>query len=153
MNKLELTVQGYPVYRQGYIPKTIQAQQSLVVWRNLNAEAPDAWLRAIICAAFAKMIRNRLDGMPASVVIQDVAEDWINDIGRGMEAELDRERVIAGFLRIFRECRRWPQPVDLLKRLPARIKPHDPRTTEAPVSDEAHARQAAELQKIMDGLK
>jgi hypothetical protein len=153
----QLTVQGFPV-RTGpggaYIPKTIQAQQHLIEWRNINKAAPDAWLRRIICEAFQRMISRRMQDAPLSDVIAEVAEDWIDIVGEGMTEELDKERIIAGFKLIFRECRRWPQPAELLKRLPRRIAKPQAGTVEVDAFDEeAHARGSAALSEIFEALK
>jgi hypothetical protein len=155
----QLTVQGYPV-RTGpggaYIPKTIQAQQYLIQWRKANADAPDAWLRRIISEAFQRMISRRMQDAPAADVIQAVAEDWIDIVGEGMTEELDAERIIAGFRLLFRECRRWPQPSELLKRLSRRpstpLRGHASVEVEA-VDEEAHARGSAALADILEGFK
>lgn len=164
----QLTVQGYPA-RTGpggaYIPKTIQGMQTLIAWRNRFANAPDHWLRVLICHAFERMILRRMQDAPAVDAIEIVAEDWIDIVGEGMTEEQDRERIIAGFKLIFRECRRWPQPAELLKRLPRRTTPWPPPNlgggarqggggieVEA-VDEAAHARGSAALSEILEGLK
>jgi hypothetical protein len=105
------------------IPKTVQAQQHLIEWRNAHKDSPDAWLCGIICEMFKRMVASRMQDAPAADVIASVAANWIDIVGEGMTEELDRERIIAGFKLLFRECRRWPQPADLLKRLPRRQSP------------------------------
>lgn len=155
MNRLQTTVQGYAV-RTGagaaYIPKTVQAIGILIQWRNRHADAPDYWLRQIITTAFERMIARRLPDAPAADLVEIVAEDWAEIIGDGMTMEWDCERVIAGFRRVFRECSRWPQPADLLKRLPNR--PADAYRAQGAqpqqMDDDAHARAAAEFQKIIE---
>lgn len=149
----QLTVQGFPARTGAYIPKTIQAQQYLIEWRNSNADSPDAWLRRIICEAFKRMTARRMQDAPAADVIHLVAEDWMDIVGEGMTEEQDQERIIAGFKLIFRECRRWPQPAELLKRLPRRIvKPQAGTVNVDAVDEGAHARSAAELDKILESL-
>lgn len=152
----QTTVQGYPL-RTGpggiYVPKTIQAVRSLIDWRNAGHDTPDYWLRCIIAAAFERMTLRRMQDAPAADVIVIVAEDWLDIVGERMEQHIDQERIVTGFRMIFRECRRWPQPVDLIKRLPARILPKSPRTTEAPMSDEEHAKIAAKFAEILESLK
>lgn len=148
-----LTVQGFPARMGAYIPKTVQAQQHLIQWRNANELAPDAWLRVILCEAFKRMIARRMQDTPPADVIADVADDWADIIGEGMTEELDRDRVIAGFKLIFRECRRWPQPAELLKRLPRRIAKPQPNTVHVDAVDEAaHARGSEALDQILEGL-
>ncbi len=151
----ELTVLGYPV-RSGsggvYLPKTVQGLQTLIAWRNRHADAPDYWLRVLICHAFNRMLPRRMQDAPAADLIEIVAEDWIEIIGEGMTEEQDRDRIITGFKLIFRECRRWPQPSELLKRLPLRIKPSGATSTTATMTDEDHAANAARFQEFMDGL-
>lgn len=149
----QLTVQGFPARTGAYIPKTIQAQQHLIAWRNSNADVTDAWLRAILCEAFKRMIARRLQDTPASDMIVDVANDWADIIGEGMEFELDAVRVVAGFKRIFRECGRWPQPVDLFKRMPNRIiRPQAGTVNTEAVDEGAHERSAAALDAILKSL-
>lgn len=146
----QLTVQGYPARLNG-IPKTIQAQGDLIKWSNSNQDAPDYWLRRIITEAFCRMIARRMQDAPAADVIQVVAEDWVDIVGEGMNCAQDIERVVAGFRKIFRECRRWPQPVDLMKRLPNR-PPQAKLNAPAP-TEEQHQRAADEFQKIIDMFK
>ena len=154
-NDLQLTVQGYQVNTRGpNASKSVQALETLATWKHRDNDSPDHWLRAVICAAFGRMVPRRMQDTPAADLIEIVAEDWIAIVGEGMNQEQDLERVVAGFKLVFRECSRWPQPADLLKRLPRRSAPkQDPHTMDAPVSDEEHARHAAELQKIIDSLE
>lgn len=152
-----LTVQGYPsraLPGGAYSPgKTVQGLQTLIAWRNDNAEAPDYWLRVLICAAFQRMIPRRMQDAPAADVIHLVAEDWVDIVGEGMTEELDRERIIAGFKLIFRECRRWPQPAELLKRLPRRIvKPQSGTVNVEAVDEGAQARSAEAIDAILESL-
>lgn len=149
----QLTVQGYPARTGAYIPKTIQAQQYLIAWRDSNADGTDIWLRRIICEAFKRMIARRMQDAPAADMIHAVAEDWLDIVGEGMSEELDQERVIAGFKLIFRECRRWPQPAELLKRLPRRIvKPQSGTVNVEAVDEGAHERSAEALDAILESL-
>lgn len=149
----QLTVQGFPARMTAYIPKTVQAQQHLIEWRNANAQAPDSWLRGIICEAFKRMVARRMQDTPPAELIVDAADDWTDIIGEGMAEELDRERVITGFKLIFRECARWPQPKDLLKRLPRRIAKPLSGTVQVDAIDEAaHDRSADALDKILESL-
>lgn len=150
------TALGYPVRRGpggGHIPKTVQGLQTLIAWRNRNAESSDYWLRVLICHAFNRMLPRRMQDTPAADLIEIVAEDWVEIIGEGMTEERDRDRIITGFKLIFRECSRWPQPAELLKRLPIRTNPQAATSTTATVSDEDHAAAAARFQEFMDGLE
>lgn len=148
-----LTVQGFPARMGAYIPKTIQAQQYLIEWRNAGKDSPDAWLRQIICEAFKRMVARRLQDAPAADVIDSVAADWIDIVGEGMTEEQDRERIIAGFKLIFRECCRWPQPADLLKRLPRRIvKPQGGTVQVEAVDEDMQARSAEAIDSILESL-
>ena len=147
----QYTVQGFAIRQPG--GKTVQGLQSLIAWRNANADAPDYWLRVLIWAAFTRMLSRRMNGHPAADVIDTVAEDWVTDIGEGMTAELDQERIILGFKLIFRECSRWPQPADLLKRLPRRIvKPQAGTVNVEAVDEAAHERSSEALAKILESL-
>ncbi|HIJ95800.1 MAG TPA: hypothetical protein HPP94_08715 [Desulfuromonadales bacterium] len=153
---VQLTVQGYPA-RSGpgglHIPKTVQGIQKMIVWRNEHESAPDYWLRLLIYAAFQRMFPRRMQDAPAADLIEVVAEDWVEIIGEGMTEELDRERIIAGFKLLFRECRRWPQPAELLKRLPRRIvKPQAGTVNVEAVDEAAHARSAEALNAILESL-
>ena len=148
---IQTTVQGYPLRTPG--GKTVQGLQTLIAWRNEQTEAPDYWLRFLICAAFQRMFPRRMQGAPSADLIHLVAEDWVDIIGEGMTEEQDRERIIAGFKLIFRECKRWPQPAELLKRLPRRIVRPQAGTVNVEAVDEgAHERSAAELDKILESL-
>jgi hypothetical protein len=152
----QLTVQGFPV-RTGpggsYIPKTAQGMQSLVVWRNENTERPDHWLCDEISRGFNKLLLLlRLDGVPAAELIAMTAELWVDTIGYGMNEEQDRERIARGFTLLQGKIKKWPQPVELMQILPTRMKSTS-KTTEAPVSDESHARGRAAFDEILEGLK
>jgi len=150
----QLTVQGFPARMTAYVPKTVQAQQHLIEWRNANREAQGAWLRVIICEAFRRMIARRMQDAPAADVIADVASDWIDIVGEGMAEEIDRERIIAGFKLLFRDCRRWPQPADLLKRLPRRIvKPQSVTVNVEAVDEEQRERSGEAIDAILESLR
>lgn len=156
LSGVPLTVQGFPA-RTGpggvYIPKTAQGLSNMIAWRNEHAEAPDYWLRLLICKAFQHMIPLRMQDAPAADMIHFVAETWIQIIGEGMTEELDRERIIAGFKLIFRECRRWPQPAELLKRLPRRVVKSQSGTVNVQAVDEAaHERSAEAIDAILESL-
>lgn len=147
----QLTVQGYPIRTPG--GKTVQGLQSLIAWRNAHAEAPDYWLRLLICTAFSHMFARRMQDTPAADLIDTVAEGWVFDIGDGMTEELDRERIVAGFKLVFRECSRWPQPKDLLKRLARRIVKPQAGTVNVDAEDcGAHERSAEALDAILESL-
>ena len=147
----QLTVLGFPARTGAYVPKTIQAQQHLIEWRNAGSDSPDFWLRGIICEAFKRMIARRMQDAPAADVIDSVAADWIDIVGEGMTEEQDRERIIAGFKLIFRECRRWPQPAELLKRLPRRTTPRGGVNVEA-VDEGMQSRSADAIDAILESL-
>jgi hypothetical protein len=156
MSGVPLTVQGFPA-RTGpggvYIPKTAQGLSNMSEWRNDNADAPNYWLRAVICQAFQRMIPLRMQDAPAADLIQVVAENWVEIVGEGMTEELARERVIAGFKLVFRECRRWPQPADLLKRLPNRIvRPQSGVVNVEAVDEDMQARSAEAIDSILESL-
>ncbi|MDD2862768.1 MAG: hypothetical protein PHI71_17120 [Acidiphilium sp.] len=149
----QLTVLGFPARTGAYIPKTVQAQQYLIEWRNAGSDSPDFWLRGIICEAFKRMITRRMQDAPAADVIDSVAADWIDIVGEGMTEEQDRERIIAGFKLIFRECKRWPQPAELLKRLPRRIVKPQAGTVNVEAADEgSQARSAEAIDAILESL-
>lgn len=149
----QLTVLGFPARMGAYVPKTIQAQQHLIEWRNAGSDSPDFWLRGIICEAFKRMIARRMQDAPAADVIESVAADWIDIVGEGMTEEQDRERIITGFKLIFRECRRWPQPAELLKRLPRRIvKPQAGTVNVEAVDEGSQARSAEAIDAILESL-
>lgn len=152
-----LTVLGYPA-RTGpggaYIPKTIQGMQLLLAWKKENAEASDNWLREDIAKAFQQLLILRLDGAPAAELIAMTAEMWVTVIGENMDEETDRDRIRKGFNLLLRKIKRWPQPVELLDSLPARIrKPAASSVETCAVDEEAHARGSAALSEILEGLK
>jgi hypothetical protein len=147
----QYSVQGFAIRAPG--GKTVQGLQSLIAWRNAHAEAPDYWLRALVCEAFQHLFSRRMYDTPAADVIVIVAEDWVRLIGKGLVEEIDRDRLIAGFERIELECRRWPQPVDLMKRLALRIvKPQAGTINVTAIDEAAHERTAEALDKILESL-
>lgn len=154
---VKTTVQGYPI-RTGpggaYIPKTLQGMQLLGAWKKENASAPDAWLRLEICKGSQQMLLLRLDGAPAAELIAMTAEMWVTLIGPNLEEQIDRQRICKGFELLQRKIKRWPQPADLLEILPTRmVGKTAPKTTEAPISDEAHARGSAAFEEILEKMK
>jgi len=151
--EIQLTVQGYPVRTTGYLPRSIQALQSLTTWRNEQADAPDNWLRQDICKAFQYLVGLKLGNTPAVELLPITAEMWVEIIGEGMTEELDRERIRAGFKQLQRELKWWPQPADLLKVLPRRVAPPTGHPAQARQSDEDHAAASARFQDILDSLK
>jgi len=151
------TVQGYPI-RTGpggaYIPKTLQGMQHLNAWKQENAGAPDHWLRQEIGKGFQQMLLLRLDGAPAAELVAMTAEMWVTLIAPNLEEQIDRQRISRGFTLLLRKIKRWPQPVELLEVLPTRMRrPADPKTTEAPISDEAHERGKAAFEEILEKMK
>lgn len=156
MNQIQTTVQGYLINTRGpwQVTKSQMAIHNLVAWRDSFAGQPDYWLRELICHAFQRMIARRMQDAPASDLITAAAEDWVDIIGEHLEEDLDKDRIIIAFKTIFRECRKWPQPAELLKRMPTRIRKSAPSTVvEAPISDEAHARGTAVFNDILSTFK
>lgn len=152
MNEITTTVQGYAVKSSGHISKTVQALQALIQWRNRYIDSPDYWLREIVCTAFQRM-KSRMPDAPGADVITCVAEDWVDILGDLLnDEELDRERALTGFKILYRECSRFPQPNELLKRLPTRIRKPIKTAVEAPLSDEAYERGKAAFQDILSML-
>ena len=152
MNKLQTTVQGFPVRTSGlsYIPRRAQGIQALALWKAENPHSPDHWLRQEIGMAFQQMICLALDGAPAAEMLPLTAEMWVMTIGYGMCEDLDRERIRDGFRQLYRKLKKWPQPVELTDVLPGRPK----RATieEPPKSDADHAAGSQKFQDIMDML-
>lgn len=134
------------------VPKTVQAQQLLIEWRNAGSDSPDFWLRGIICEAFKRMIARRVQDAPAAEMIDSVAADWIDIVGKGMTEEQDSLRIIAGFELIFRECSRWPQPKDLMKRLARRVVTQAGTVNVEAVDEEMQARSADAIDAILESL-
>jgi hypothetical protein len=123
----ELTVQGYPVYRTGYVRKdqvaVIAVKQALAA----SQEAPDYWLRVIVARYLEKFYRDRKNGHPPAEELSYAIDSWVEDIGYNLTQEQDAERVIRGFMLLSRSITRWPQPAELLKCLPGRkILPPQP---------------------------
>lgn len=151
---IQLTVTGHPVRMQGasYIPRSVQALQAIIQWRNEHSDTPDAWLRQDICKAFQHFLALRLGNTPAVEMLPIVAEEWVDVIGDGMTEETDRERIRKGFNIMRRELKWWPQPADLLKVLPRRETPPTGHHVRAERSEEDHAAQSAKLQEILEAL-
>jgi len=154
--EIQLTVTGHPVRMTGasYVPRSIQALQALTAWKNDHSDAPDAWLRKDICAAFQHFLGLRLGNTPAVEMLPFVAEEWLDVIGEGMTEEVDRERIRQGFNSLRRQLKWWPQPSELLKILPRRqtAPPRRDIVTEEQ-SDEAHARGSQALNDILERIK
>lgn len=155
MNQIQYTVTGHPVRMQGaaYVPRSIQALQTLSIWRNKNADAPDYWLREDICKAFKYLVGLKLGNTPAVEMLPITAEMWVEIVGEGMTEEQDRERVRTAFNRLRRELKWWPQPADLLKALPRRVTVPAGVPVQAQQSDDDHAAASARFQEILDSLK
>lgn len=124
---MELTVQGFPVSRTGYISKTNQTRCDMIAWKKAGEQMPDNWLRLIIARYLELFYIKRLDGHPDGANLPIVAESWLEDIGYNLTEAVDAERVLAGFRLLSRSIKKWPQPAELLKCLPGRkIPPPQP---------------------------
>lgn len=151
-HQIATTVQGYPIRPGGvYLPRRAQGIQALALWKN-DTEAPDSerWLRQEIGSGFQQMVCLALSSQPAAEMLPMTAEMWVMTIGYGMIEELDRERIRKGFGQLFRTLNKWPQPVELLKILPAR--PRRAKLPEPDIDPVNHAANAEKLQNILDML-
>lgn len=156
-NLPQTTVQGFPV-RTGpggaYIPRRAQGIQALALWKSEQPDSPDFWLRQEIGIAFQQLVCLALDGQPAAEMLPLTAEMWITTLGYGLNEDQDRQRIRIGFGVLFRKLKKWPQPEALLLELPPRPKPRqEAKTTEAPISDETHARGTAMFEEVLEKLK
>lgn len=138
-----LTVQGYPVYRNGYQPRSVQALQLVNQWQFQTHDTPDLWLRMEIGIAFKQLICLRLGNTPAVEMLPFVAEQWVETIGEGMTEAADRERIKHGFKQLCRTLKWWPQPAELLNVLPRRQAPKP--------SAQARAAEPADINTTADG--
>ena len=151
-NSVQLTVQGYPVRTTGpsYLPRSIQALQSIKGWQYQQIGGVDLWLRMEIAIAFQQFLCMRLGNTPAVEMLPFTAESWVNIIGEGMTEAADRERIKQGFNLLYRTLKWWPQPSELLKILPRRIMPSPSPT--AKVAEEADIDTSAGSEKLQDIL-
>ena len=155
----QLSVQGFPVRTIGasYLPRSIEALQGLLKWRQSDPDAPDLWLRTEIGTGFQQLVMLRLAGTPAVEMLPLTAEMWVSLVGEGMNESQDRERVKAGFKQLCRTLKWWPQPTDLFKAMPNRPSAplRDPARAERSRSQEADVNVSdgvAKFQNIMDML-
>lgn len=155
MESKALTVQGFPVRTSGpsYMPRSIEALQGLLKWRQSDLDAPDLWLRMEIGMAFQQLVMLKLGGTPAVEMLPLTAEMWVSLVGEGMNEAQDRERIKAGFKQLFRTLKWWPQPTDLFKAMPNR-KPlsSSPQARKAEEADVDVSEGVAKFQDIIDML-
>jgi hypothetical protein len=155
-NDITYTVQGYPVRTSGpgYLPRSVQALQTIIEWQYKLPTQPDLWLRGEIAIAFKQFLCLRLGNTPAVEMLPFVAESWLNTIGEGMTEAADRVRIKQGFNQLYRTLKWWPQPADLLNALPRRTSP--PPSNKVAKAEEADidtTADAAKLQSILDELE
>lgn len=154
MNDLVGTsVLGFPVHRHGAVSKTVVAHAQMILWQKGAAEKPDLWLRTLIARYLELFYVKRLEGHPGAEALPIVAESWVEDIGYNLTGEVDADRVQRGFMLLSRSIRKWPQPCELVKAMPARqVSPAaTPAQTGTPAADPDLA--AESLDKILESLK
>jgi hypothetical protein len=124
-NNIQLTVQGFPVRTSGpsFLPRSIQALQSVGDWQYAQIGGADLWLRMEIAIAFKQFLCMKLAKPPVAEEIPFTAESWLIAIADGMTEQLDRERIKAGFKQLYRTLKWWPQPAELLNVLSRRQQP------------------------------
>lgn len=155
IGRVQLTVQGFPVHRTGYISKTNQTRCDMIAWKKAGEELPDTWLRLLIARYLELFYIKRLDGHPDGANLPIVAESWVEDIGYNLTEEVDSERLLAGFRLLSRSIKKWPQPAELLNCLPGRhsapLRNNDP-SAERSRSQTDPALATAALDKILESL-
>lgn len=149
-NQIQLTVQGYPAHRHGYVPRSIQGLQIVSQWQFQATDPPDLWLRMEIGIAFKQLLCLRLGNTPAVEMLPFTAESWVETIGEGMTEAADRERIKQGFKQLYRTLKWWPQPAELLGILQRRIMP--PPSPKAAAAEEATVDSLGDAQALQDIL-
>jgi len=135
-----------------YVPRRVQAIKALAEWKQAGHEQPLWWLRLEIGGAFQQLVALALPGTPAVEMLPVAAEMWLLSLGE-MELieEIDRPRIRKGFNLLYTSIRQWPQPVDLIDKLPTR--PQQRAAQAAPEqTPEQRAEGSAKLQEMLDGL-
>jgi hypothetical protein len=90
----------------------------------LQAWAGDDWLRIEICNGLMALLAAGRDGAPAADTIVVTASLWetlLRNAGITIE-QIDRRRIQIGFNDLLNKYDKWPEPKDLLPRMPRR--PH-----------------------------
>lgn len=151
-NDIQLTVQGFPVRTSGpsYLPRSVQALQTIGHWQYAQVGGENLWLRMEIGLAFQQFVCMRLGNTPAVEMLPFTAESWIETIGEGMTEKLDRERIKQGFKQLYRTLKWWPQPAELLNALPRRMTP--PPSAKAKTAEEATVDTSADGEALQDIL-
>ena len=134
-NEIILSVQGFPIRKGAYLPRSVQALQIVSEWQYAQIGGDNLWLRMEISIAFKQFLCMRLGNTPAVEMLPFTAESWVETIGEGMTEQLDRDRIKAGFKQLYRTLKWWPQPSELLNALPRRMPP--PPSPKAKASEEA----------------
>ena len=121
-----------------------QAIQQLGQW------AGDNWLRQQIGKGLATLIGLGRDGAPGVdtiVITAGLWEDFL--IGKQVTIEqVDCSRIAAGFKDLIGNFEKWPEPKDLLARMPRRPDRH---SLEAPISADDRAKGAAFFRTLQGG--
>jgi hypothetical protein len=148
---MELTVQGYPVHRGGYVSKTVQAHAHMIKWQSGTENAPDQWLRALVARYLELFYIKRLEGHPSAEALPIVAESWIEDVGYNL-TEADADRVTRGFMLLSRSIRKWPQPCELIKSMPGRAVSPGATSSKAEINEPEtdHALASESLDNILN---
>lgn len=134
-----------------YVPSRVQGIKALGEWKQAGHDQPLWWLRLEIGSAFQQLVALALPGAPAVEMLPATAEMWWLSLGEmELTEEIDRPRIRKGFNLLFTCLRQWPQPVDLIEKLPTRPK----QQAQAPAeqTDKQRADGAARLREILDGL-
>ncbi len=135
-----------------YLPRRVQAIKALGEWKQAGHDQPFWWLRLEIGGAFQQLVALSLPGTPAVEMLPVAAEMWWLSLSEmDLSEEVDRPRIRKGFNLLYTSIRQWPQPVDLIDKLPTR--PQQRAAQAAPEqTPEQWAEGSAKLQEILDGL-
>ncbi len=139
-------------YAAPHIPRRVQAIKALAEWKSAGHDQPLWWLRLEIGGAFQQLVALSLPGTPAVEMLPVAAEMWWLSLGE-MELieEIDRPRIRKGFNQLYTSIRQWPQPVDLIDKLPTRPQQRAAQTAPEQTAEQ-RAEGAARLREILDGL-
>lgn len=90
----------------------------------MKTDAPE-WFRQSIAEGLIRLVACALPGQPPADTIALTREVWIDALWPGIawDETVDRARIKEGFRRLCGELDRWPNPVHLRQRLPARPPP------------------------------
>lgn len=111
----------------------------------------ETWMRRGVGTGLAKLLTLRLQGCPASDMIEMTLDTWIETLtfNRVWDEQRDAPRLRHAFKVLQTSCDSWPAPVNLLQHLPP--VESRPALPAKPVSDDVAQANIRECMRLLYG--